>query len=120
MKLPFRRKGYEVTLNRVHDNILIREGGETLSLAVNGDAMRIVAGLNKAQKMMTDLKESDTDEKARETALYFASVIFGREQAGKLLEFYAEDAACVIAVCGKYFQERLAGKISEVQKKMKA
>ena len=47
-------KGYEVTLNRVHDNITIRESGETLKLSVNGDAMRMVAGLNRAQQKMKD------------------------------------------------------------------
>ena len=47
MKL-FKRHGYELTLNRVHDTIVIREGDETLTLTVNGDAMRMVAGLNNS------------------------------------------------------------------------
>lgn len=110
---------YEMTLNRVHDRITIKEGDERLTLTVNGDAMRMVAGLNKAQKKMLELTEDTEDEQVRETAEYFASVIFGREQAEKLIDFYADDPGCVITVCGQYFKERLAGKIAKVQKKMK-
>ena len=113
------RKGYELTLNRVHDRITIKEGNETLVLTVNGDAMRMVAGLNKAQKKMLELKDDTPNEEVFECAEYFASVIFGQEQAAKLMAFYADDPACVISVCGQYFKERLAGKIAAVQKKMK-
>lgn len=113
------KKGYEVTLNRVHDNIIVREGGESLKLTVNGDSMRMVAGLNKAQKQMVSLSEESTDEQVKECAEYFAAVIFGKEQAEKLMEFYADDPGCVITVCGQYFKERLAGKIAQAQKKMK-
>lgn len=112
-------KRYEVTLNRVHDNIVIREGDEVLNLTVNGDTMRMVAGLNKAQKQMLELKDDSSDEQVKEVAEYFAAVIFGKEQAAALMKFYAEDPACVISVCGKYFKERLAGKIAKAQKKIK-
>lgn len=112
-------KGYEVTLNRVHDNITIRESGETLKLSVNGDAMRMVAGLNKAQQKMKDLPDDADDETVRDVAEFFAAVIFGSEQAKELMAFYADDPACVISVCGQYFKDRLAGKIAEVQKKSK-
>ena len=114
------KRDYEITLNRVHDSITIRESGETLKLTVNGDAMRMVAGLNKAQAKLKELTDDSTDEQVKECAQYFAAVIFGTEQAKKLMDFYAEDPGCVITVCGQYFKERLAGKISEVQKKSKA
>ena len=110
---------YKLTLNRVHDNIEISEGDETLKLSVNGDSMRMVAGLNKAQKKMMELTDDSSEEQVRETAEYFAAVIFGKEQAQKLMEFYANDPGCVITACGTYFRERLAGKIAKVQKKMK-
>ena len=112
-------RGYEMTLNRVYDTVSIREGGQVLKLTVNGDSMRMVAGLNKAQKKMLELKDDATDEQVRECANYFASVIFGQEQAKELLDFYADDPGCVISVCGKYFTERLAGKIAKAQKKLK-
>lgn len=114
------KKEYEMTLNRVHDNVVIREGDETLKLTVNGDSMRIVAGLNKAQQKIKDLSDDSTDEQVKECAEYFAAVIFGKEQAAKLMAFYADDPACVISVCGRYFKDRLAWKITQVQKKMKA
>lgn len=113
------RRGYEITLNRVHDTITIREGNEKLTLAVNGDAMRMVAGLTKAQQKMKELTEETPDETVKETARYFAAVIFGTEQAAKLMEFYADDPGCVITVCGSYFKQRLADKITEAQKKIK-
>ena len=110
---------YEITLNRVHDSITIKEGTERLALTVNGDALRMVAGLNKAQQKMLALNEDSSDEQVKETAELFAAVIFGDEQAKKLMDFYADDPVCVINVCGNYFRERLAQKIAKVQKKMK-
>ena len=118
MKNPF-RKGYEISLNRVHDTVRIKEGDQSLTLTVNGDAQRMVAGIMNANKKMQALKDESTDEEAREAATYFAGVLFGREQAEKLLEFYADDPGTVITVCGRYFKERLANQISKVQKKMK-
>lgn len=115
------RKGYDITLNRVHDTIRIKENGESLQLTVSADPMRIVAGLNKAQKKLSDLVSDDrepSEEEIKEAAEYFATVIFGQEQAGKMMAFYNNDAACVINVCGTYFRERLAQKISKMQKKI--
>lgn len=115
------RKGYDITLNRVHDTIKIKENGEILPLTVSADPMRIVAGINKAQKKLNDLinQEEPNEEEIKEAAEYFATVIFGKEQAEKLMAFYNNDAACVINVCGTYFRERLGQKISRMQKKIK-
>ena len=116
------RKGYDITLNRVHDTIRIRENGEILPLTVSADPMRIVSGITKAQKKLTAVVNAEnepTEEELKEAAEYFATVIFGREQAQKLMAFYNNDAACVINVCGTYFRERLGNKIAQMQKKMK-
>jgi hypothetical protein len=113
------RRGYEMTLNRVHDTVTVREGDEKITLTVNGDAMRMVAGLNKAQLKMKELTDDSPDDAVVDVAEYFAAVIFGKEQAGQLMAFYADDPGCVITVCGQYFKERLAAKITAVQKKMK-
>lgn len=120
MKNPFKR-GYNITLNKVHDTVNIVENGERLTLVVSADPMRMVAGLNKAQEKLQALVKSETpDEKEmRDTAELFASVIFGMDQARKIMEFYGEDAASVINVCGNYFKQRLGDKISKAQKKMK-
>ena len=83
--------------------------------------MRLVAGLSKAQEKLTELTKGDpTEEEMKAAAEYFAAVIFGKEQAKKIMEFYADDPGCVISVCGQYFKDRLAGKISKIQKKIKA
>lgn len=118
--MKFIRKGYEITLNRVHDTVTVNENGEKLQLVVNADPMRIVAGLNKAQAKLSEVtkKEDPTEDEMKEAAEYFAAVIFGIDQARKLMEFYAEDSACVINVCGQYFRERLGKKIAEMQKKI--
>lgn len=108
-----------MTLNRVHDYIVIREGDERLPLTVDGDAQRMVVGLNKARAKMTEMNNESSEEDVKETAKYFASVIFGNEQAAKLMEFYNDDPGCVISVCGQYFRNRLAERIAKVQRKMK-
>lgn len=108
-----------MTLNRVHDTVVIHEGDEKLVLTVNGDAMRIVAGLNRANEKLNKINESTPDADVIAAAEYFAAVIFGKEQAAKLLAFYADDPGCVITVCGRYFKERLAGKITKIQQKAK-
>lgn len=108
-----------MTLNRVHDTVTIKEGSERLTLTVNGDSMRMVAGLNRAQAKLQAINENSPEDEVKKTAEYFATVIFGTEQAAELMKFYAEDAACVINVCGQYFRERLADKITKIQKKLK-
>lgn len=113
------QKGYEMTLNRVHDNVTIREGDETLKLSVNGDSMRMIAGMNKANQKLQELTDDTPEDEVKEAAEYFAAVIFGREQAAQLMAFYADDPGCVISVCGQYFRDRLANKITKVQKKIK-
>ena len=111
------RKGYEVSLNRVHDIVRIREGGDSLRLIVDADPMRMVAGLNEAQKILKALNADSTAEDKRAAAEYFAEVIFGKEQAESLLDFYRGDAVCVINVCGTYFRDRLGDLITRAQKK---
>ena len=108
-----------MTLNRVHDTVTVREGDEKITLTVNGDAMRMVAGLTKAQAKMKELTDDSPDDVVKDCAEYFAAVIFGKEQAARLMAFYADDPGCVIAACGQYFQKRLADKITAVQKRMK-
>ncbi len=110
------RRGYKITLNRVHDRITVREGTEELTLAVDGDAMRMVAGLEQAKKMLIGLAEAPDEERAK-AAQYFAGVIFGEEQAARLVEFYRGDALCVINLCGRYFKDRLGDLITKAQKK---
>lgn len=113
-------RGNEVSLNRVHHTVIINENGEKLKMVVNADPMRLVAGLNKAQKKMQETmqKEEPSEQELKETAEFFAAVLFGKEQTEKLIDFYAGDSACVINICGQIFKDQLSAKIAKVQKAM--
>lgn len=110
---------YKISLNRIHDTVKVIEGSESLKLYVDGDAMRMVAGLSQAQKLLKQINNESTDEETKGAALYFAQVIFGKDQAEKLMQFYHDDAGCVINVCGRYFDKQLSAKITKAQKKSK-
>jgi stress response protein SCP2 len=110
---------FKISLNRVHDKVEIKEGDEKIMLHVDSDPMRMVAGLSQAQKMLQELNKDSSDEETDKAAQYFATVIFGKEQAETLVAFYHNDAACVINVCGQYFSKRLGKLITNAQKKMK-
>ena len=110
---------FKISLNRVHDRVEIKEGDEKIMLRVDSDPMRMVAGLSQAQKMLQELNKDSSDEETDKAALFFATVIFGKEQAETLVAFYHNDAACVINVCGQYFSKRLGKLITNAQKKMK-
>lgn len=115
------KRGYTLTLNRVHDALTVKEGDARLTLTVDGDSMRMVAGLNKAQEKMNEIlkQENPPESEIREAAEYFATVIFGAEGSNKLFDFYNGDAGCVISVCGQYFKGRLADKIAKIQRRLK-
>jgi hypothetical protein len=85
-------------------------------LYVRGDAASFVVGLKKAQEKLTEITD-DSDECERvNTARFFARTLFGEEQGDQLVDFYNEPLA-VITVCGMYFKDRLAKKITKAQKK---
>lgn len=110
---------FNISLNRIHDTVRITEGKDALTLKVNGDPHRMVAGLSEAQKRLTAVNDDTPAEQIRDAALYFSTVIFGEVQAGQLFDFYHDDAGCVINVCGRYFAERLKTLIIKAQKKEK-
>ena len=110
---------YKITLNRIHDRVRITEGDEHLDLRVDADPMRMTAGLNEVQRRLKTVTDEMTVEERNDVARHFAGVLFGAEQAEKLLDFYHNDAACVISICGQYFQNRLAKLIAKAQKRMK-
>lgn len=115
------KPGYTVTLNQVHDTVKVVEGGDSLVLKVCADPSKLVAGLTGAQTKLKEVSQRENMEMSemQETAEAFAAAIFGAEQARALSDFYANDPACVINVCNKYFTGRLAGKIADAQKKLK-
>lgn len=110
---------YTLSLGRIYDTVIIREGGTSLPLHVNADPNRMSLGIIHAQKRLSAIGDNSTEEEMKDAAMYFAGVIFGEDQAEKLLDYYHGDAGCVVAVCAKYFTDRLRDKITRAQKKQK-
>ena len=106
----------KLTMNRVHERVTIKEGNEKLNLTVDGDPMRMVAGLSQAQKKLKAINGESTEQDTKNAAQYFAQVLFGQEQAQKLMDFYLGDAGCVINVCGQVFQS-ISKQITRLQKR---
>ena len=107
---------FEIRTGRVRDHV--RFDGD-LTLYVDAEAGVLVRSIANAQDMIHSISEKSTLKETRTAALNFASAIFGHEQAVSLMEFYHQDAACVLNVCGKYFTQRLGKMITKAQKKQK-
>lgn len=105
----------EINPYSVTDKVVFRNVDKTLSLTVRADAGRLVAGLKKANAAIAELNEESSECQQWNAAREFATVVFGEEQAQKLIDFYDEPLT-VISVCGMYFQKRLAKKITKAQK----
>ena len=108
---------FRMSLNRVHDTVRVSEGDEHITLKVEDDAGRMVAGIGEATKVLQELTAETSLEDQRKAALYFASVIFGDDGAARLMEFYHNDPTCVVNLCAQYFSKRLGGLITKAQKK---
>ena len=106
-----------LSLGRVYDTITISENGSKLQLHVNADPSRLVVGLSQAQKRLQTINEETTEEERADISRFFSTVIFGEEQTESLFNFYYGDPSCVVAVCGKYFADRLGKLITKAQKK---
>lgn len=113
---------HEISLNRVRDNITIREGDETLTLRVDSDANSIISRLRKAQKTVSEINGETTDAEREQAAHDLSEAIFGKQQTEKLFDFYNGDASCVVTICGMYFgdpKHGLGKKITKAQMKNK-
>ena len=109
----FRKK---ISPYNVIDTVDFFDGEKTFTVNVRADAASLVVGMRKVYARLSTVTDDSTDEEKAEAARFFAAVIFGQEQADKLCAFY-RDPLTVISACGKYFQDRLAGKITKAQKK---
>lgn len=100
----------------VIDNIEFYDGTNTLPVNVRADAASLVVNIKKVYDKLSAVNDESTEETKAETARMFAHAIFGQDDGDKLCAFY-KDPLTVISVCGKYFKERLADKITKVQKR---
>ena len=112
--------GYTITLNRVRDRITIKEGNESLVLAVDCDSTAIVTRIRNAQESIIKVSNGkSTEEERNQAARQFSEAIFGKEQTDRLSAFYNDDLSCVVTICGMYFEKRLCKKITAAQKSLK-
>lgn len=107
-----------LSLGRVHGTLVIKEGFDKITLYVDADPMRLTAGLVQANREIQKWSDKATPKQRKEMALDFASVMFGREQAQKLMDFYHGDATCVVSVCAQYFSGTLSRLINKAQRRI--
>ena len=107
----------EINPYPVTDRVTFRNVDKTINLTVRAAASPIVIGLKQANDRLTGMTDDTPQEERLEAARFFAEVIFGREQAQQLVDFYNGDALAVISACGMYFQSRLGKKITKAQKR---
>ena len=110
---------FKISLNRVRDHIVIREGDDELKLTVDCDPRIIVTALQRAQTALLKVNEGSTDTEKKDASAALSTAIFGDAQTEQLFAFYSGDAACVALVCSQYFEKRLAKKITRAQKRAK-
>lgn len=106
---------YNINPYQVSDRVRFKNIDKSLILTVRADASMLVTNLSKANKRLTALTDDETTQ--NEAALFFATAIFGKDQAEQLVEFYADDPLTVINVCGMYFKNRLGKLIEKAQKR---
>ena len=111
-------RGFRKEINpyQVSDKVVFRNVDKSLTLFVRSNAASLVVGLKDAQDKLNGLTDHNTAEERMEAARFFASSIFGKDQADKLCEFYNEPLT-IISVCGMYFEQRLGKKITKAQKR---
>lgn len=109
----FRR---EINPFPVSDKVTFRNVDKTLTLIVRADASSLVLGLKRVNDRLAGMTDDTTEDERKEAARFFADTLFGKEQGGKLCEFYEEPVA-VISACGLYFKDRLGKLITKAQKK---
>lgn len=110
---------HKFSLGNIRDHVVFEEGGDRLELTVDESPARLVSGMVRVRDKMEELDKDATEEKANAAAMEFAVVIFGAEQANKILKFYGGNAISVLRICEQYFTKRLRAIIVRKQKKIK-
>ena len=98
----------------VHDKVAFAAGNEKIVLRVDKPGRQIIAELNKAKDIMSQVTNENMEETMDEAARAFAGALFGAEQADKLMKLY-NNPASVVNVCGQYFAKSLKKKITKAQ-----
>lgn len=106
----------EINPYTVSDKVTFRNVDKTLTLYVRSNASSIVASLQKAKTVLSELASTSEEFERLNAARVFARGIFGEEQGDQLVDFY-NDPLAIITVLGTYFETRLSKIITKAQKK---
>ena len=106
---------FTISLNRVRDQITVKESEQEITLSVDSDANSLVKGLKNAKEAMDAITSKSTEAEKLEAARKLASAIFGDAQAEELILFYSKNAGSIAEVCAKYFETRLCKLITKAQ-----
>ena len=112
MKNPFRA---EINPYTVTDKVDFRNVDKTMTMTVRADAPTLMMNLQKAQEIMSGIKNDSSEEEKIKAARFFAWAVFG-DESERLIAFYNDPTAIIVAV-GMYFRKRLKDKITKAQKK---
>ena len=108
---------FRLTLNRVRDHIIIKEGNDQLKLTVDQDPRVIAVSLKAANETLGKITVDASTFDRIQAAKGLSEAIFGKEQTKSLFRFYGDDPGCVVTICGMYFEKRLSKKIIKAQKR---
>ena len=106
----------EINPFSVSDKVTFRNVDKTLTLYVRASAATLVVNLKEAQDKLKELNDESSECERLNAARFFASAVFGADQANQLVDFYQEPMA-IISVIGMYFDKQLKHKITKAQKK---
>ena len=116
---------YQVVRNHVVEDLQLKDGDKELILHVDLSVDRILQQYAAAAKALTeaqrDLQKGVTEDKVEALGgaiLGVFEIVFGVEQATKLVEFYDESYAEMLADVAPFINDVVAPKINEAQQRI--
>ena len=116
---------YQVVRNHVVEDLQLKDGDKELILHVDLSVDRILQQYGAAAKALAeaqrDLQKGVTEDKVEalgRAILGIFELIFGVEQAGKIVEFYDESYTEMLADVAPFINDVVAPKINEAQQRI--
>lgn len=116
---------YQVVRNHVVEDLQLKDGDKELILHVDLSVDRILQQYAAASKALVDaqaaVRSGITEERVEalgKAILGVFEVVFGPEQAGKLVEFYDESYTEMLADVAPFINDVVAPKINEAQQRI--
>lgn len=117
---------YQITRNKVVEDLQLKDGEKELILHVDLSVDRIIKQYAEAMKALTKAQSAvksagmteDKVEALGAAILGVFNVIFGQAQAQKLVEFYDGEYTEMLSDVAPFISEVVAPKISEAQQRI--